>query len=111
MARHVRKDDLVVVTSGNSRGKQGKILNVNPKCNQVIVEGLNLRKKHVKPTQNNPQGGVVQKEMPIHISNVSPVVDGKGSRVRFECRPDGSKVRIAVRTNQQIGPALRGSKT
>ena len=110
MARHVRKGDLVIVTSGNSRGKQGKILSVNPKRDQVIVEGMNLRKKHVKPTQSNPQGGIVEKEMPIHISNVSPVADGKASRVRFECRPDGSKVRIAVRSSQQIGPLLRGSK-
>ncbi len=70
MARHVRKGDLVFVTTGNARGKQGKVLNVNPKRQQVIIEGLNLRKKHVKPTQANPQGGIVEKEGTIHISNL-----------------------------------------
>ena len=110
MAKHVRKGDLVYVTAGNARGKQGKILRVNPKRDQVVVEGLNLRKKHVRPTQANPQGGIIEKEMPIHISNVSPVVDGKPTRVRFESRPDGSKLRVAVKSSQPIGPPLRGAK-
>lgn len=107
MARHIRKGDLVAVTAGSARGRQGKVLSVNPKRSSVIVEGVNVRKKHVKPSQQNPQGGIIQKEMPIHVSNVSPVSDGKPTRVRFQVRPDGSKVRIAARSGQQIGQELR----
>ena len=107
MARHIRKGDLVAVTKGADRGKQGKVLNVNPKLSRVLLEGVNVRKKHMRPSQQNPQGGIVEREMPIHISNVSPVADGKPTRVRFDCRPDGSKVRIAVRSNEQLGVALR----
>ena len=107
MARHVRKGDLVVVTAGKSRGRQGKILSVIPKKDQVIVEGLNVRRKNIRPSQQNPQGGTVDKEMPIHSSNVSPVADGKPTRVRFEIRSDGSKVRVAVRNGAQLGPEIR----
>ncbi len=89
MARHVRKGDLVVVTKGDDRGQQGKVLSVIPKHGRVVVEGVNVCKKHIKPSQENPQGGVIEKEMPIHISNVSPVADGKPTRVRFQTQPDG----------------------
>ena len=68
-----------------------------------------MRTKHLKPTQENPQGGILKREMPIHISNVSPVVDGKPTRVRFETRPDGSKARVAVR-NGKVLHELRGAK-
>ncbi|MDH3582787.1 MAG: 50S ribosomal protein L24 [Phycisphaerae bacterium] len=99
MARHIRQGDLVMVTAGNDRGSTGKILKVLTKENRVLVEGINIRKRHVKPSQANPQGGRIEKEMPIHISNVSPVSPstGKPTRVRFETRPDGSKVRVAIR--------------
>ena len=65
--------------------------------------------RHLKPTQQNPKGGLLRKEMPIHISNVSPVVDGRGTRVRFEKREDGSKVRLAVRGGKELS-VLRGPK-
>ena len=110
MARHVRKGDLVIVTKGAARGKQGKVLSVNPKRDHAIVEGLNVRKKHVRPNQANPQGGIVEKEMPIHLSNISPMVEGKPTRVRFESRDDGSKVRVAVRSKETLGPPIRGAK-
>lgn len=110
MGRHVRKGDLVVVTTGAARGRQGKVLSVNPKRDMAIVEGVNVHKKNVKPSQQNPQGGVVEKELPIHLSNISPIADGKPTRVRFETRADGSKVRIAVRSNESLGPALRGPR-
>lgn len=90
-----------------------KVLRVIPKDEQVIVEGVNVHKKHVRPSQNNPQGGVVEKEMPIHISNVMPSTGGKDprpTRVRFQVKEDGSKVRVAVRTGEQLGPALRKAK-
>ncbi len=110
MARHVRKGDTVIVTAGNNKGRQGKVLRVITDRDQVVVEGVNIRARHVRPSQTNPQGGVVHKEMPIHISNVSPVVDGKPTRVRFETRPDGSKIRVAVRTGEQIGPELKKAR-
>ena len=97
MARHVRKGDSVVITSGDHKGQIGEIVRVIPDKDRVVVKGINLRTKHLKPTRINPQGGIITKEVPIHISNVSPVVDGKPSRVRFETKPDGSKVRVAVK--------------
>ena len=97
MARHIRKGDTVIVTAGNDKGLTGEVLRVIPEDSRVVVQGVNIRSKHLKPTQANPQGGIVRREMPIHISNVSPVVDGKPTRVRFETKADGSKVRVAVR--------------
>jgi large subunit ribosomal protein L24 len=110
MARHVRKGDNVIVTAGSSKGKQGKILRVVTEKDQVVVEGANVRTKHVKPSQTNPQGGVVHKEMPIHISNVSPIIDGKPTRVRFVSKDDGSKIRVAASTGEQLGPALKKAR-
>jgi len=107
MAQHVRKGDLVYVRSGDDRGRTGKVLRVNPKKQEVIVEGINVHRKHVRPSERHPQGGVVDKELPIHMSKVSPVADGKPTRVRFETRPDGSKVRIAVTTGEVLGVELR----
>jgi len=110
MARHVRKGDMVFIRTGADKGRTGKILRVMPDKEQVIIEGVNVRKKHVRPSQQNPQGGIIEKEMPVHISNVSPVADGKPTRVRFENRPDGSKVRIAVRTGETLGPELKKAR-
>jgi large subunit ribosomal protein L24 len=101
---------MVFIRTGQDKGRTGKILRVVPDKDQVIIEGVNVRKKHVRPSQQNPQGGIVEKEMPVHISNVSPVADGKPTRVRFETRPDGSKVRIAVRTGETLGPELKKAR-
>ena len=102
MARHIIQGDTVIVTAGRDKGKTGKVLRVIPDVDRVVVEGINRRVKHLKPGPNRPQGGVIEKEMPIHISNVSPVVDGKPSRVRFETKDDGSKVRVAVRNGKEL---------
>ncbi len=102
MARHIRKGDMVIITAGNDRGATGEVLRVIPKTSRVVVQGINVRSKHLKPNQNNPQGGIIRREMPVHISNVSPVVDGKPTRVRWETRDDGSKVRIAVRGGKEL---------
>ena len=111
MARHVKKGDEVMVTAGKSRGKISKVLRVIPKEDRVVVEGINVRKKHLKPTQMNPQGGVIEKEMPIHISNVSPVdANKKATRVRFVTNEDGSKIRVAATTGEQLGEALKKAK-
>lgn len=109
MARHVKSGDQVIVTAGNDRGKTGEILSVDVEGDRVVVAGVNVRKRHLKPTQARPQGGVIEQEMPVHISNVSPVVDGKPTRVRFEIRPDGSKVRVAVRGGKELH-VLRGPR-
>ncbi len=72
----IRKNDNVVIISGNDRGKTGKVLKVFPKDYKVIVEGINIRKRHSKPSQNHPQGGIIEKESPIHASNIM-LVDPK----------------------------------
>jgi large subunit ribosomal protein L24 len=102
MARHIRKGDMVIITAGNDRGATGEVLRVLTKRNRVVVQGVNVRAKHLKPTQANPQGGIVHREMPIHISNVSPTVDGRATRVRWETTDDGSKRRVAVRGGKEL---------
>jgi len=97
MPAHVRKGDLVYIRSGDHRGKTGEVIRVLTKSGEVIVKGINLRTKHLKPTRLSPQGGIITKEAPIHMSKVNPVVDGRPTRVRFEIKPDGSKVRVAVK--------------
>lgn len=109
MPKHVRKGDQVVVTSGDHKGQTGQIVRVIPKEDRVVIKGINLKTKHLKPTRTNPNGGIITREAPIHISNVSPVVDGKPTRVRFETKPDGSKTRVAVRGGKVLS-TLRGPK-
>lgn len=66
----IHKNDNVMIIAGNDRGKSGKVLKVFPSISKVIVEGINIRKRHTKPSQKNPQGGILEKEAPIHVSNV-----------------------------------------
>lgn len=111
MARHVRKGDKVMIVSGSHKGKTGTIMRVITKSDRVVITGLNLRTKHLKPTRLSPQGGIVTREAPIHVSNVMPVdKNGKATRVRFETKPDGSKVRLAVTTGEQLGEPIRGAE-
>jgi len=110
MARHVRTGDQVIITAGDHKGQTGEIARVIPDKDQVVVKGINLKTRRMRPTQLNPQGGVITKEAPIHISNVSPVVDGRATRVRFETRKDGSKARVAARGGKVIGE-IRGPKS
>ena len=110
MARHVRKGDTVVITTGSHRGQVGEIVRVMPSKDRVIVKGVNLRTKHLKPTRINPQGGIITKEAPIHISNVSPAVDGKPTRVRFQVQKDGSKARVAVKGGKVLGTVAGAKK-
>lgn len=109
MARHVRTGDMVMVTSGSLRGQTGTIMRIDTKNDRVFIKGMNLRTKHLRPTKAAPQGGIITREAGIHISNVSPVVDGKPSRVRFVTKSDGSKVRVAARNGQELG-AVRGPR-
>ena len=85
----------MLVIAGNDRGKTGKVLAVFPKRDRVIVEGVNFIKRHTRPTQQNPQGGIVEREAPIHVSNVLPFdsKSGRGTRVRTRELSDGRRVR------------------
>src|SRR3954462_2833305 len=104
MARHIRSGDNVVVIAGRDKGKTGKVLRILTAKDRCVVEGVNRVWKHVRPNQRNPQGGRIQKDAPIHISNVMPVdpSTGKGTRVRFEER-DGRKHRIAFGSGGDMG--------
>ena len=112
MARHIKKGDLVQVISGASKNKTARILKVLPKEDKVIVEGVNKRWKHVRPSQANQQGGRIQKEMPIHVSNVQPISPstGKPTRVRFVTKEDGSKVRLAVKGGDELSVLKKAKK-
>ena len=98
MARHIKKGDMVEVIAGDSRGVRGKVLSVDPGRGRIVVEGINRVHKHVKPSQRYPQGGRVQVEQPIHISNVLPVSPkaDQGMRVHFEIDDKGEKTRVAA---------------
>jgi len=76
---NIHKNDTVIVIAGNNKGSKGKVLKVFPKTDRVIVEGVNIRKRHTKPSQKNPQGGIVEKEAPIHVSNVM-ILDPKTNK-------------------------------
>ncbi len=97
----IKKGDTVQIIAGKDKGSEGKILSVDPKNGKVVVEGLNMVTKHAKPSQANPNGGIIEKEAPIDISNVMLVVGGKTTRVGFEVK-DGKKVRVAKATGKVI---------
>mgnify|MGYP001030500705 CR=1 FL=1 len=98
-AAHVKKGDEVVITAGDYRGKTGKIVKVDKDRDRVTVQGAGIEpiRKTLRPTRVNPQGGVTEIDRTFHISNVSPTVGGKPTRVRFEVGDDGSKKRVAAR--------------
>jgi large subunit ribosomal protein L24 len=104
MARHIKSGDTVIIVAGADKGKTGRVLRVLTGKDRVVVEGINRVWKHVRPNQRNPQGGRIQKDAPIHLSNVMPLdpTSGKGSRVKFEER-DGRKHRIAVASGTDLG--------
>ena len=95
--------DKVQITSGEHKGAQGAIVSLDKVKNRAIVEGVNLVSKHQKPSSSNPQGGIVQKEAPIHISNLSLLdpKDGSPIRVGYEVR-DGKKVRVSKKSNEVL---------
>ena len=98
--RRIRKDDMVIITAGKDKGKKGKVIRVNPEKNTVVVEQANMVKKHQKPTQKNPTGGIMEIEAPLNVSNVM-LLDGKtGKGTRFKVAEDknGNKVRVACKS-------------
>ncbi|HBF23750.1 MAG TPA: 50S ribosomal protein L24 [Planctomycetes bacterium] len=94
---HIKNGDEVVVISGNHAGQRGKIVSILKNSDRVLVEGVNLRVKNLRKTQSNPQGGTVEREMPLHISNIALWSDkaGRGVRTRIE-RSDGKSTRIGI---------------
>jgi large subunit ribosomal protein L24 len=99
----IKKGDEVIVITGQNKGKKGKVLKILPKENKAIVTGINVVKKHTKPTQNN-DGGILQKELPIHISNIAHIdpKTGLATRVKFKILQDGSKMRVSQRSEEII---------
>ena len=104
---HVRRGDRVRVIRGNFAGMEGTVLRVIPKDYRVVVEGVNLRKRHMRPTPENPEGGIVTFEAPIHASNVMLIdpTTGEPTRVRMRVGKDGTKERISVRSGNPIPKA------
>ena len=98
----LRKGMLVRVIKGNHKGSEGKLLFVFPKENRAIVEGVNMVKRSVRPTQENPSGGFSEKEAPINLSNLMVVQKGQITRIGYKILDDGSKVRVSLRTGQEI---------
>ena len=99
----IKKGDNVIVIAGNDKGKTGKVLSVAPAENRAIVEGVNLVSKHTKPNSKAPQGGIIKKEAPINVSNLS-LIDPKtntATRVGYQI-VDGKKVRIAKKSGEEI---------
>lgn len=101
---HVKKGDMVEVIGGKHRGKRGKVLKVVPKEGKLVIEGINIMKRHSKPTQKLPQGGIVEKEAPVYSSRVMLVCPKCGNAVRVGrgYLGDGSKVRVCKNCGEQI---------
>jgi len=107
MAARIRKGDTVVVISGKDKGKTGKVMRVLREDDRVVIEGINLVKRHTRPSPRNPSGGILEREQPLHACKVMPLdpKTGKGTRVRFNTLEDGKKVRVAVKSGDEL-PAV-----
>lgn len=105
MPMHIHKGDKVVVITGDDRGKSGEVLRVDAAAGKVLVQGINRVYRHLRPSRQHPQGGRIQKEMPIHISNVLPAdpKTNQPTRVGFPVAEDGSKQRVARKSGESLG--------
>ncbi len=101
---HIKKGDIVIVNAGVNKGQEGKILEVFPGKQRAIVEGVNMVSKHTKPNAESPQGGIIKKEAPIHISNlnVKDPSTGKATRIGRKLNDDGKLVRISKKSGEEI---------
>ena len=99
---HIIKGMMVKVISGNHKGQSGKVLDIFPKKMKAIVEGVNLRKRSVRPTQDNPSGGYIDREAPLHISNLMILHNDQATRIGYKKLEDGRKVRISVKTKEEL---------
>ncbi len=100
----VAKNDIVLIRSGNFKGKRGKVLKVFPDEQRVIVEGVNLVKRHMRRSQKNPQGGIIEKEAPVHVSNVQVICPkcGKPTRIGRKILENRKRVRVCKKCNEMI---------
>ncbi len=100
----IKKGDRVEVLTGKDRGKKGVVLRVLPKEGKVVVEGVNVARRHTRATRQNQQAGIIDKVMPLPVANVAVVSpgDGKATRVGYRFQPDGTKVRICKRTGAEL---------
>ena len=98
----IKKNDTVVVISGASKGTKGKVVKIFPKQNRAIVEGVNLISRHTKPNSANPEGGIIQQEAALHISNLMLFHNNQTSRIGYKRLKNGNKVRISVKTKEEI---------
>ena len=98
----LKKGDTVEVITGKDKGKQGEIEHVYPKTNQVVISGVNTASKHAKPSRANEQGGIIDQDMPINASNVMLVHKGNKVRLGYKVNADGTKVRIARPSGEEI---------
>ncbi len=101
MAAKIKKGDRVIVLAGKDKGRQGNVLRVFPTENRVLVEGVNIVQRHTRPSAGDPQGGIKNKEAPIHVSNVAFVQNGEATRVGFRIEGD-KKVRYAKKSGEVI---------
>ena len=97
----IKKGMQVRVISGAHKGEEGKVLFSSPKKQRVVVEGVNFIKKSTRPSQENPNGGIVEKEAPIHVSNIMVLQNGITSRIGYKVLDNGSKVRFLKKTNEE----------
>jgi len=104
MKTKIKKDDKVKVLTGKDKGKIGKVLKIVKKTNRVVIENINVVKTNQRPTQANPQGGIVEKNMPVHVSNLMIMCNScvKPTRISMKLLEDGKRVRICKQCNQQI---------
>ena len=98
----IKKDDMVKIITGKDKGKTGRVIKVFPSRNRLVVEGLNLIKKHQRPTQENQQGGIVEKEASLHVSNVMLLHKNKSTRVSYKILDNGKKVRYSNKLGGKI---------
>ena len=98
----IRKGDMVKIISGNDKGKSGRVIKVFPEKNRIIVEGVNIVKKHSRPSQENPQGAILEKEMSVHISNAMYLNGDKIGRIGVKRLDNGAKARFLKSTNENI---------
>lgn len=112
MARNIRKGDKVVVIAGDDKGTTGEVLRVDIKADKVVVQGVNRVYRHMRPSRRHPHGGRIQKEMPIHISNVLPVdpETSKPTRVGFRTNETGVKERFARKSQASLGAVTKAAK-
>jgi len=112
MAQHVRKGDTVAVITGADRGKVGEGLRGDAAAGKGLVQGVKMAYRHLRPSRRHPQGGRIQKEMPLNISNVLPVdpKTNQPTRVGFRINPDGSKERIAKKSGEVLGTIRAGKE-